>query len=704
MHQPYYRDDISEETSMPWVRLHGIKNYYDIPKILTDYNLKMTFNLVPSLLKQIDDLVRGVTDAFEIAARTPAAELTDQQKYFILKNFFMVHPNLISDFPRYSSLWEQRGRNWFQLKDELNIERFNNNEYRDLQVLYHLSWSGWTLRKRSLVKELIMKGEDYSEEEKIALLDLQRDFIKEILPMYKRLYEEGKIEIATSPYYHPILPLLINPSVAEVSVRGIPLPKDTTGFPDDAAVQVRDAVEYFRNIFGNPPKGMWPSEGSVSNAVLELAINEGISWIATDDEILRRTLKLTDISEDSFLKSYCYSGNTGDISIFFRDHYLSDKIGFTYSKMDPQDAVEDFMLYLINRMKRSSLDNPLVCVILDGENAWEFFEDNGKDFLRMLTSSIAKADWIETITFSDYLEEFGVPTDKIDHIHPGSWIYANFNTWIGQDEKNRAWEVLIATRKIVEDVFSKGDMDENQKNRIMNEIYIAEGSDWFWWYGDDHHTEFKEEFDSSFRRHLLNVYKILEIDPPDELFMPIYDKEKRIGIIEPVSFINPVLDGQSGSFYEWRGCGVYNPYSGQGAIHKSEFHIQQIKFGFNLENLFLRFETSPQPACEKLQGFDIEIEFFDSIKMSLILSNSDPPRIFDLKKDKIVASNSITWGYHHVVEVGIKWDLLGVKVLQQINLAVLLKKDNITVERHPANSNIVVTVPDEDFERRDWIV
>lgn len=707
MHQPYYRNDISGETVMPWVRLHCLQNYYDIPDILTaGNNLRMTFNLVPSLLLQINNLLQGSTDSFEEVARVPAEKLSDEQKTFILKNFFMIHPNKISRFPRFASLWEKRGKEWHSIKDSINPRKFSAAEYRDLQVLYHLSWCGWKLQKDKEVAALFGKGSDFTEEDKKVLLEKQKAFISEIIPYYKKLENEKRIEISSSPLYHPILPLLIDQNIAQKSSPGIPLPGISLKLGSDAEAQLENGLKYFEKMFGFRASGIWPSEGSVSEDALRIAAKCGISWAATDDEILRKSLdrNKSDMKTDDYLTPYSFNSPDGEITLFFRNHYLSDRLGFSYSRMKPSRAADDFINNLKWILDNSTVPHPLVNVILDGENAWEFFPDNGQEFLSKLIETISAADWIETETFSGFIKNFGGCFPKLERINPGSWIYGNFSTWIGQSEKNKAWELLLKTRKDADTFISDSSIQEKNREQIKNELYISEGSDWFWWYGDDHHTEFSAEFDSVFRQHLINIYRLSGKEPPKNLFEPVLEARDFSGVTDPVSFISPSMDGMNGSFFEWRGSGSYNPHISQGAIHRTNFCINQIKFGFNADSLFIRIKTAPQSAEQILKNNFLEISFIEPRNIVFKLKAGELPKLLIENSEKNFSQEDLIFKYGHSAEIGIKWQLLGLKSNDKTEFNIALKENGETIERHPVNTNIKVTVPDASFEERNWVV
>lgn len=707
MHQPYYRNDVNGETIMPWVRLHCLQNYYDIPDILTKgNNLKMTFNLVPSLLLQIENLERGVSDSFEETAKIPAESLTDEQKLFILKNFFMIHPNKISVFPRFASLWEKRGKAWHSIKDDINPGKFSVDEYRDLQVLYHLSWCGWKLQEDPEIAGMINKGADFTEEEKTALFSKLKTFIPKIIPLYKRLKEENRIDISTSPFYHPILPLLVDQNIGIESSPNTILPEMRMKLPSDAEKQLAKGLTFFKDRFGFEAAGIWPSEGSVSNDALAIAAGCGLKWAATDDEILKQSLQNStgEKHTDAFLTPYKFSSSRGEITLFFRNHYLSDRLGFAYARMKTSKAVDDFISNLKWIYDNSSIPDPLVCIIMDGENAWEFFPDNGREFLSSLAAAIDKTDWLETETLSGFLEKRNADLPKLDRVQPGSWIYGNFTTWIGHSEKNRAWELLLKTRQDADNFLHDPSSNIKNTEMIMNELAIVEGSDWFWWYGDDHHTEFSAEFDSAFRQHLINVYILSAKEPPKYLFEPVLEARDFSGITDPVNFIYPMINGMNGNFFDWRGSGIYNPNISQGAIHRTSFCISQIKFGFNADYLYIRIKTSPRTAEKIMKNNILEISFTEPRKIIIICKTSSTPQFFIEGSETAYAKEDLIFKCGNTVEIGIKWSLLGLRPNDKTEFNAALKENGETIERHPANTNIKITVPDASFEERNWVV
>jgi len=532
MHQPFYKNLISGETTMPWVRLHAVKDYLDMVKILQDFpELHQTFNLVPSLIEQIEDIIDPDSKKdrpYELTLKKPK-DLTEAEKLFILRNFFMANWDMmIKPFPRYFDLLVKRGRHFSPEEAPSVVKRFTAHDFSDLQLLFNLAWIDPVFRnKDDQLKELVKKGKYFSEEDKRLVLEKQIEIIREIVPTYKSMQESGKIEISVSPFCHPILPLLCDSDIAKISYPEIKLPKTNFRHPEDAKVQIDMAVNFYTERFGRPPKGMWPSEGSVSEETADLIAGAGIGWIATDEEILFKSFE-KEKTREALYRPYILEGKQGELSLIFRDRALSDSIGFVYQSWDAENAAAD----LINRLhaireKLPKAKNPyLVSIILDGENAWEFYPDDGRDFLTYLYKSITNDPALRPVTVSEYLNEFP-PEVRLERLYPGSWINANFCIWIGHEEKNKAWEYLSEARSLLKD-YEKQHPEPEVLQKAWKEIYIAEGSDWNWWYGDDNSSANDEEFDRLFREHLANIYTLIGKKLPEYLSVPIKAKKAKI--------------------------------------------------------------------------------------------------------------------------------------------------------------------------------
>ncbi|MFH1889125.1 MAG: glycoside hydrolase family 57 protein [Candidatus Omnitrophota bacterium] len=507
MHQPYYQNLLTHETPMPWVRLHGTKDYLDMVKILEDYPLiHQTFNLVPSLIEQIEDYSNGVVkDKFLELSYKNAGELTVQEQNFIRENFFMINKErVIMIHPRYFELYNKR-----QADGE-----FNTQDYLDLQVWFNLSWiDPYFIKTIPELKKAVMKARFFTEEEKRALLDKQTGILKDIVPGYKKSMESGQIEITISPYYHPILPLLCDTRIAREANHKALLPKTNFKYPGDCKAQIEEAVEFYRQRFGGlAPQGMWPSEEGVSEHIIPFIIQSGIKWIVTDEVILFRSLKKKVRDPRLLYQPHLLKRKDGELNIIFRDRVLSDLIGFVYYNWKTQDAVNDLMMHLENIADAFKREDVLAVIAMDGENAWEYYPGDGHDFLGSLYARLSESKTVKTVTVSEYLKERPAKR-QIKHLSAGSWIYGEFGKWIGSHYKNKAWECLAKARKELDD--ATGLNDEIIK-KAFKQIHIAEGSDWFWWYGDDHGY-----FDGLFRMHLSNFYKIIDKDIPEYLNDPL---------------------------------------------------------------------------------------------------------------------------------------------------------------------------------------
>lgn len=506
MHQPFYKDLVSGEYRLPWTRMHALKDYYGMARILEDFpGIRQTFNLVPSMLVQVDEYARGeARDPFLACALKPAEDLTPDEQAFMLRNFFMAHPvRMIQRYPRYGELFAAHKAN----------AAFAPQDFRDLQVLSQLAWFDEELQEHDpVVRAWLEKGRDFSLEDQALMGTKQRDICARVIPEYRKLAATGQIEISTTPFYHPILPLLCDSDIASVAHPHVALPR-RFNYPQDARLQLDMARDYIEATFGVAPAGLWPSEGSVSDEVLEIASAAGFQWAATDNGVLGQTLRRAPTPEMTY-RPWQWSQRGREITMIFRDRVLSDLIGFEYSGMGAAEAAQDLLHRIHGNCQPvlASGRDALVPIILDGENAWEYYDRNGRPFFRELYGRIQNDRAIEAITVSEALRS--IPPEPLTHIFPGSWINANFDIWIGAEEDNTSWRLLLDAREAVEKAVHA---TPAQKRQAMEEIMIAEGSDWNWWYGPEHETANAIEFDQIYREHLANVCRSLGIPAPPEL-------------------------------------------------------------------------------------------------------------------------------------------------------------------------------------------
>ena len=519
MHQPYYGDDLAKKIKMPWVFLHAIKDYYDMPLTLSRYDgIKATFNLVPSLLIQIESYGnKTANDELLLIIQEDVELLDEAQRKKLEEYLFLSHEeHAIKPLWRYHELYTKF------LASSRTLEVFDSQEIVDSEVLFLLSWCGNHLRSADpLIKNLLLQGANFTHKQKNDLIDTLLDFCKEIIPLYKKLALEGKIELSTTPFYHPIAPLLLDIHSAKEANPNTLLPSIECDFASATQFQTSEAIAYFHRTFGFYPKGFWPAEGSVSMATLDLFARHKIAWIGTDEEILFRSIG----SNDKNLLYDGYKDQKSKISVLFRDKYLSDLIGFEYSRQDPKKAVKDFILEL-QKIALHKGSNGIVSVILDGENAWEYYPHNGLDFFDTLYSELQNnSTLIETIVASQIVD-LPINHKEIASLATGSWINGNFDIWIGKKQKNQAWELLCQTQKMI--LASHDSLTPQIEEMIKNELMIALGSDWFWWYDDDHFTVQKRSFDDLFRLHLSNIYTLLGKEIPKNISDPIVMEDRAI--------------------------------------------------------------------------------------------------------------------------------------------------------------------------------
>ncbi len=492
---------------MPWVRLHGTKDYLDMVEILEKYPLiHQTFNLVPSLLEQIQDYTQhNVKDKFLELSYKPAADLTAQEKEFIKDNFFMINKEQVIYFhARYYELY---------LKKQAGKE-FSVHDYLDLQVWFNLAWIDAHFRQTfPELKNIVNKARFFTEAEKFIVLDKQIEILKEIIPAYRKFMESGQIEATVSPYYHPILPLLYNTNIAKEANPKTILPRVNFAYPEDALAQIEDAVKFYQQNLGAPAQGMWPSEEAVSEHILPAIIQSGINWIVTDEAILFKSLKKKKRDTLLLYQPHLLKRKDGNLNIIFRDRGLSDLIGFVYHSWRTEDAVGDLMKHLENIADAFNGQDILVTIAMDGENAWEYYPNDGHDFLNSLYQRLSDSKIVKTVTVSEFLKRHPAK-HQIKYLAAGSWIYGEFGKWIGNHYKVKAWECLAKARKELESHKSK--IASPKLKLAYKQIYIAEGSDWFWWYGDDH-----GRFDDLFRMHLSNFYTIIGKAIPEYLKSPL---------------------------------------------------------------------------------------------------------------------------------------------------------------------------------------
>jgi alpha-amylase/alpha-mannosidase (GH57 family) len=643
MHQPLYKDLATGVYRLPWTRMHALKDYYGMVKILEEFpDIHQTFNLVPSLVLQIAEYASGkAADPFLDCAVKPAGKLSEAERAFVLRYFFQANAGrLIYRYPRYGELYEaKRARQSFSAQD-----------MRDLQVLSQLAWFDEEFQAHDAeVQSLLAKGRGYSVDDQAIMARKQLEIIGRVIPVYKEFAARGQIEISTTPFYHPILPLICDSNIAGVSHPHVPLPS-RFAYPQDARRQLQSAREFMEREFGRAPTGLWPSEGSVSDETLAIAADVGFEWAASDNGVLGQTLHKTP-GPDLTYRSYLWTQQNREIRMIFRDHFLSDLIGFVYSKMGAAEAAEHFLDRIRANVRGvgGGSGDVLVPIILDGENAWEYYYLNGRPFLRELYSRIAQSSDMAALTVSEALA--ADEPRALDRIFPGSWIDANFDVWIGAEEDNRAWEYLLRARRKYDELAPV----LSEENRLLahEELMIAEGSDWCWWYGPEHQSDNRREFDELYREHLAGVYRALNVPPPEELSRPIPMTEVNEANDPPANAIEPVIDGEVTSYFEWMGAGHYRVDTKPGAMHGQRALVRDLYYGLDESNFYVRLDFDNVPAFTRVE---LRTE-------RQIVSLLDNP--------------AIEWARGKILEVRIPFGVIGVLGDQPLQFRIALANEEI---------------------------
>jgi alpha-amylase/alpha-mannosidase (GH57 family) len=601
MHQPNYEDLATGEHILPWVRLHAIKDYWGMVAMLEEFpRVRVTFNLVPSLIRQVQAFADGrARDRHLEMGLKPAAGLTAEEARWMVANGFHAPFNrMIAPYPRYAQLHACR----------MERQPFSTADLLDLQVWHKLAWMDpdWLARDARLIG-LVAKGSGYTEDDKAVLRSIELELLSRVLPAYRDAGARGQVELSTSPFYHPILPLLCDSDVHQAAHPGAPRPRQRFRRPDDARLQIERAMTLHEATFGSPPAGMWPSEGSVSDEAVALMAAAGLGWIATDEDILSRSLKTPLANRPDLLyRPYrigpqkAPTAQTGIESgpvVLFRDHGLSDRIGFHYQSWEPRAAAEDFLSSVRAAGRRFTEagggEVATVSVILDGENAWEYYEHGGRPFLRALYGALEAAGDIQTVTMAEAASGTAAPMPSI---FPGSWINGDFYIWIGHRDDHRAWDQLSDARVVFDERASL--VSPEARDRALEELLIAEGSDWFWWYGDDHSSDHDADFDDLFRRHLRNAYTALDAPIPVELFATNISTGTGPDRLEPSGLLSITLDGRDTSFLEWVGSVSPSLSGPAGAMHEvaAASLISEVRVGLSVQGLCLRMSGSELPV------------------------------------------------------------------------------------------------------------
>ena len=610
-HQPLYYKDEDGIYTRPWVRVHATKSYYDMAYLVSQYpDVRVTFNLTPVLIRQLMDFVEnGAKDYYWVLAEKPASTLTEEEKRFILTRFFDINWNkIIPRFPRYQELLDKRG-GWEEADLARAIEVFSEQDFRDLQIWFNLAWFDPMFLEQEPLKGLVEKGSNFSEADKAILFGEVRRVMAMVIPLHKQLQDAGQIEVTTTPYAHPILPLLIDTNLQTVGNPGADVPAKFS-YPQDALTHLERSVKLYESYFNQPPLGLWPGEGAVAQVMVPFVLRTGFSWMATGEPVLAKSLGLNSFTRDSretvtdpdlLYRPYYVTNQAGErLAVFFRDGVLSDKIGFTYSGVSGTAAAKDLIQRIENvreKINETGAEGPhIVSIILDGENAWEHYDNDGIEFLSTFYQLLSESTTIKTVTPSEYIQLF--PEQRmLEDLFPGAWFSPNYDTWIGEAEENKAWEYLRQTREVLGkyDISKVRTADPEAIALAQDYMFLAEGSDWFWWYGDDQDSGQDSYFDHGFRTLLRKVFETLGEPVPAFVNVPIIQARPAVADTPLHGLSTPVVDGVIG-VDEWMNAATFGI--------KNQISASVLAYTMDENNLYLRMDapsggamarTLPQP-------------------------------------------------------------------------------------------------------------
>jgi len=585
MHQPSYVFNGEINTIIPVFRT--LFNYYPMAVLTEKYpDIKINFNFTPVLLDQI----QGITSAkyYDNFLSILVDDTNDEEK---ILTFASEIPGRILEKQYTLKI----------LLDKVKTNTFSVQDISDIKVHLHLACFHPFIIDEEL-KQLVKKSRYFDKKEKELLYNKEKNILKETINKYKNLMKTGQCEIITSPMTHPIMPLLYNTNIAKQTKTSLPIPENLFSYPEDAEEQLIRGINIFKTTFEKCPDGIWPPEGSLSNEILDLFAKHNIKWTATDQQLLSETL-----SRPLFQKEHYNIWDFREkIFIFFRDHHLSDMIGFSYQHMEEKEAAVNFIEHIHKSSDKTK--NQLITIILDGENPWDYYPSFGFYFLPTLYTMLSESSDIKTITFSEALK-LDIKHEKLERIVPGSWMGVNFDNWIGKQPANTAWKILQQVRKLSEEKINS--LDDTKKEKLKEYIMLAESSDWFWWYSIPADKKIKRKFDAYFRNNIRKIYEILDVKAPEFLNFPVenYDIE------EFFPYIKPSIDGKITHFYEWYNAVEIDAADLWTTFKPVEIPIKKIFYGYDDENVYIRIDT-----LEK-QNIEIEITFHNSVKQKFYIKN-----------------------------------------------------------------------------------
>ncbi|TVQ44763.1 MAG: glycoside hydrolase [Gloeocapsa sp. DLM2.Bin57] len=724
-HQPLYKNSQGKYL-LPWVRLHGTKDYLDLALLLSRYpKLHQTINLVPSLILQLEDYIKGTAfDPYLELTLTPEENLNLKQKEYIIEHFFDAnHHTLIDPHPRYSELYYQKqnhGEQWCQ-------ENWTKQEYADLLAWHNLAWIDPLFWDDPEIEQWLKQGRNFSLSDRQRIISKQRQILSRIIPQHKQMQERGQLEVTTTPYTHPILPLLADTNSGRVAVMDMTLPENRFQWAEDIPRHLRKAKAMYVDRFGQTPRGLWPSEQSVSPEILPYIAKEGFNWICSDEAVLGWSLKhffhrdeTGNVYEPELLyQPYRLVTPYGDLSIVFRDHRLSDLIGFSYGGMDANHAVGDLIGHLeaiARRIQQRGLqDEPwLVTIALDGENCWEFYQQDGLPFLSTLYERLSQQDNLQLVTVSEFLTKFPPKTIiPSQQLHSGSWVDGSFTTWIGDPVKNKAWDLLTQARQVLA---KHPEATEENNPEVWEALYAAEGSDWFWWFGEGHSSNQDAIFDQLFREHLKGIYRSLNEKIPPNLSQPVDTHHQKRDHL-PQSFIHPVING-SGDEQDWDKAGRLEVGGARGTMHRSSV-IQQLYYGWDHLHFYVRLDFQRGSDLNRDLARELHLLWYypgipkqsSPIPLAGVPNQSPLNYLYhhhlgiDLQSQSLwleEAGNSFSWNprftrsylvVDHCLELAVPWSDIHVQPDYNLELVMILANQGHFQGYLPENQLVKLVVP-----------
>ena len=596
MHQPVYQLTPNGDYLMPWVRLHAVKDYLDMALWVKKFDIKLNFNYVPVLLDALIDYENGAHDIHSRLTITPVENLKQEDKIFILNNFFDAnYQTMILQNDEYHRLYKI-----IQTSGTEDVSVLTNQEYSDLMALFNLAWIDPSFKSTNpVLKKLVKKGYDYTLEDRIQIIDIQRSIIAKIIPTLKRLVKSNKIEVTTSPYYHPILPILLDYKAIRKNYHAEDELVDLNT-ESDAELQTKYALDRIEEIIGKRPQGIWVSEQCISKKTIELFKKLGVKWSISDEKVLANSIDFEFIHdfkgylEDPYhlLKTYSFKTGSSDVKMIFRDSTISSLIGYEYAQHNPVATANDLYdrIKIIQSKILSSPDNDhLLTIALDGENCWENYIDDGMEFLNTLYSLISEDKTLETVLISDYMDKIKQHKELKKIVYSKN-IQNSLKLWINEPVKDLAWTYLKRTRQDYT-AFSKREPNNPYLKSARKELLICEGSDWFWWYGEPNYSGRDNLFDFIFRNHLKNVYKYLELEPPSYLDEPLISVSASAPSNYPKGLISPEINGLGAENDDkWVNAGCIEIPDGP-VLRESKI-FDKICFGNDNENFYLRFHLN----------------------------------------------------------------------------------------------------------------